>query len=138
MLAVVVDPQVHIVGHYMKVGSLYNLLHGGDAGEYLWCVCVYVCVCVCVCVCACARVCVYVWCSVCCVCVCGVCAYACVCVWCSVHTLTIIFYILRVILCMPKYLVNKESSPLVQSIDCMQTYSMLLCSVYYCCPYVIW
>ncbi|XP_065883777.1 integrin-linked protein kinase-like [Dysidea avara] len=31
MLAVVVDPQVHIVGHYMKIGSLYNVLHGGDA-----------------------------------------------------------------------------------------------------------
>ena len=50
MLAVVVDPQVHIVGHYMKIGSLYNLLHGGDAGE---CVCLYVCTYI-------VRVCTYV------------------------------------------------------------------------------
>ena len=35
MLAVVVDPQVHIVGHYMKVGSLYNVLHGTNAGEFV-------------------------------------------------------------------------------------------------------
>ena len=34
LLAVVVDPQVHIVGHYMKMGSLYNLLHGNNAGEH--------------------------------------------------------------------------------------------------------
>ena len=34
LLAVVVDPQVHIVGHFMKMGSLYNLLHGNNTGEY--------------------------------------------------------------------------------------------------------
>ena len=33
LLAVAVDPQVHVVGHYMKMGSLYNLLHGNNAGE---------------------------------------------------------------------------------------------------------
>ena len=34
LLAVVVDPQVHIVGHFMKMGSLYNLLHGKKTGEH--------------------------------------------------------------------------------------------------------
>ena len=73
MLAVALEPNVHLIGLYMKLGSLYHVLHSDDSG-----VCVPACVCVraCVCVpaCVCLRVCA---CVLVCVCVCACTVFAC-------------------------------------------------------------
>jgi len=73
MLAVALEPNVHLIGLYMKLGSLYHVLHSDDSGVCVRvCVCMRACVRVCVCVCVCMRVCVFV-------CVCA-CMRTCVCV----------------------------------------------------------
>ena len=36
LLAVIVEPQVHTISMYMRLGSLYHVLHDLDSGERLF------------------------------------------------------------------------------------------------------
>lgn len=36
MLAVALEPHVHLIGLYMKLGSLYHVLHSDESGVCVW------------------------------------------------------------------------------------------------------
>jgi len=36
LIGVIVEPQIHTIGIYMKLGSLYHVLHDMDSGKWMY------------------------------------------------------------------------------------------------------
>ena len=37
LIGVIIEPQVHTIGIYMKLGSLYYILHDIESGKFIFC-----------------------------------------------------------------------------------------------------